>query len=345
MLPTGKPEPIRCEVGFYFSDGPPSNLPVILRLGPSEIDIPPGESARSYSDEYVLPIDVTLLNVYPHAHLLAREMRAYATPPGKAKICLLDIAQWDFNWQDEYQYRTPIDLPQGTTVEMEFVYDNSTQNVRNPFDPPQRITLGPRTTDEMGDLWLQVVPKRPREREILAGHFGMREDEAQFRQYAFLTRVRPDFIVARNEYGVMLDMRGRHDEARHHLKHALSIDPDNVPSLHNLGVVEMGQENYDKAAELLEQARRLAPNFPDPKRNLGMVRYMQGQFEASKVLLTEYLKTNRFDTEAHLCIANARQRLGDTKAALGHLQFVLSYDPSCVPARQMLQEFQLENSK
>ena len=41
---------------------------------------------------------------------------------------------------------------------MEFTYDNSTANVRNPFNPPQRITRGEQTTNEMAITFLNVVP-------------------------------------------------------------------------------------------------------------------------------------------------------------------------------------------
>src|SRR5262249_60606672 len=40
-----------------------------------------------------------------------------------------------------------------------FTYDNSTANPRNPSHPPQAVVGGQNTTDEMGDLWLQGVPK------------------------------------------------------------------------------------------------------------------------------------------------------------------------------------------
>jgi hypothetical protein len=52
----------------------------------------------------------------------------------------------------------PIRLPADTRVEMEFIYDNSAQNPRNPNQPPQRVTWGPATTDEMAGLHIEVVP-------------------------------------------------------------------------------------------------------------------------------------------------------------------------------------------
>ena len=40
---------------------------------------------------------------------------------------------------------------------MEYRYDNSTSNPRNPEHPPRRARWGQRSSDEMGDLWIQVL--------------------------------------------------------------------------------------------------------------------------------------------------------------------------------------------
>ena len=57
--------------------------------------------------------------------------------------------------------RTPIALPRGTTISMRFTYDNSAANPRNPHRPPARVVWGQNTSNEMGDLWIQVVPRIP----------------------------------------------------------------------------------------------------------------------------------------------------------------------------------------
>jgi hypothetical protein len=42
-------------------------------------------------------------------------------------------------------------LPAGTTIAMEYTYDNSSQNDDNPSSPPRRVTWGLKATDEMRD--------------------------------------------------------------------------------------------------------------------------------------------------------------------------------------------------
>ena len=157
MLPTGKPEPIQSSLGLFFAKEPPTKTPYMLRLGSKVIDIQAGDAAYKIRDTYRLPVDARLLSVYPHAHYLAREMKGTARLPDGRLRWLVHIRDWDFNWQDEYRYSSPISLPAGTTLEMEYTYDNSADNLRNPHNPPQRVVYGPQSSDEMGDLWLQVL--------------------------------------------------------------------------------------------------------------------------------------------------------------------------------------------
>ena len=87
--------------------------------------------------------------------------------PGGRRIPLLDISDWDFNWQRQYRYERPVLLPEGTRLEMDFVYDNSAANPRNPNVPPQRTLWGPDSTDEMAGLHVQVIPVRNEDVRVL----------------------------------------------------------------------------------------------------------------------------------------------------------------------------------
>ena len=104
-------------------------------------------------------------------------MYAYAVLPDGTRRTLLRIPDWNFNWQRQYRYATPIRLPADTRVEMEYTYDNSAANPRNPNHPPARIAWGPATTDEMAGLHLEVVPvRRRRHRRAHPGPLG--QDDA-----------------------------------------------------------------------------------------------------------------------------------------------------------------------
>jgi hypothetical protein len=87
-------------------------------------------------------------------------MKATATLPDGATVPLLWIRDWDFNWQDRYTYREPVALPKGTRIDVTITYDNSADNPRNPHHPPQRVTWGVQSTEEMGVVRFEVMADR-----------------------------------------------------------------------------------------------------------------------------------------------------------------------------------------
>jgi hypothetical protein len=165
--PTGKPESEQASLGLYFSDKPPQKKLADVALGSRRIDIPPGDRSYKITDHFTLPIDVEAVGIIPHAHFICKDMKGLARLPDGTTKWLIWIKDWDFNWQEQYHYAKPIHLPAGTRLEMEFTYDNSDQNPRNPNHPPKRVVWGPGTTDEMAGLHIEVIPDRMDEMPIL----------------------------------------------------------------------------------------------------------------------------------------------------------------------------------
>ena len=96
-----------------------------------------------------LPVDISVLSVFPHMHLLGERIKAYAIDPQGDTIKYIDIPHWDFHWQDFYFFRNIQKTPAGSVLKGEGVYDNTVNNVHNPFNPPQHVFAGESTTDEM----------------------------------------------------------------------------------------------------------------------------------------------------------------------------------------------------
>lgn len=165
--PTGKPETDRTRVALYFTEAKPRRHLTDVPLGSNRIDIPAGEREYKVTDHFTVPVEVDVIGIIPHAHYVCKDMRAYAVLPGGARRTLIHIPDWNFNWQEQYRYRSPVRLPAGTRVEMVFTYDNSADNPRNPNHPPKRVVYGPATTDEMAGLHLEVVPVRESDTEEL----------------------------------------------------------------------------------------------------------------------------------------------------------------------------------
>ena len=166
--PTGKPESDRTRVGLYFTDRKPARHAADIPLGSNRIDIPAGDAAYKVTDHFALPVDVDAIAINPHAHYICQSMYGYAILPNGARRTLIRIPGWNFDWQQQYVYAAPIRLPAGATLVMEYTYNNSESNPRNPNHPPQRVVWGPGSHDEMAGLHITVVPVDPADADELS---------------------------------------------------------------------------------------------------------------------------------------------------------------------------------
>ncbi|NNC86963.1 MAG: EF-hand domain-containing protein [Akkermansiaceae bacterium] len=170
--PSGKEEVEHAELAFYFADKPPSKPLIPVQVPPAfgrlaGIDIPAGQADYTVRDHVVLPADVEAISIGGHAHYICKEMTMTATLPGGKEMVLLEIDDWDLDWQDRYTFAEPLKLPKGTRIETVLVYDNSAGNPENPHDPPQRIKWGRESSDEMGSVTLTVVAAKRGQSEMI----------------------------------------------------------------------------------------------------------------------------------------------------------------------------------
>ena len=108
-----------------------------------------------------LPIDISVLSVFPHMHLLGERIKAYAIPPVGDTIKYVDVPHWDFHWQDFYFFRHAQRTPAGSVVKGEGLYDNTVNNPHNPSNPPQWVFAGESTTDEMFLVYFHYMFYQP----------------------------------------------------------------------------------------------------------------------------------------------------------------------------------------
>ena len=260
MQPTGKPEQVRPSIGLYFTDKPPDKFPLLMQLEhDGALDIPPGDRDFLVSDNFRLPMDVDVLAVYPHAHYLGHLLEGYATLPNGSRKWLVRIPDWDLNWQAVYYYRKPVFLPKGSVVSMRYHYDNSIANPRNPNRPPRRVRGGDQATDEMGHLWLQVLPRGP-------GDPRRQLEEA-------LTRHRlakyPDDFFAHLKLGALMLARLDAPEAEPVLATAVRLNPDQPEARNLLGSALAALGRSSEAITQFQMALKQRPDYPNARFNLG----------------------------------------------------------------------------
>jgi len=137
-------------VGIYFTKAPVQKRVLIAPVINQTFVIPAGASNYEVTASIpYLPFDAHVIAVTPHMHLLGKTMKVTALSPDNQTTCLADVPDWDFNYQATYTYKNAVAVPLGTKLALSAHYDNSSDNMRNPNNPPKAVGWGERTTDEM----------------------------------------------------------------------------------------------------------------------------------------------------------------------------------------------------
>src|SRR5581483_947300 len=275
--PSGRAEPVKPSIGLYFSDRPPTKTPAMLRLGRQDIDIPAGDSHYVVTDSYVLPVDVEVEAVQPHAHYRAREIRGDATLPDGTTRELIHIADWDFRWQHVFRFEHPFTLPKGTTLSMRWVYDNSASNARNPERPAVRARWGQRSSDEMGDLWIQVLTKNEPDLVTLTRQFRAKMAAEDVHGYEAEIARHPDDAALHDDAALLYLEVQRPNDAVEHFRKSMALKGPSAAAHYNIATALTLAQRLDEAASEYEQAIGIDPSYAKAHNNLGSVRLAQGR--------------------------------------------------------------------
>jgi len=325
MTRTGKEEVVRPQLGLYFADRPPDRFPFTIVLYQEDIDIPAGDPAYAVSDEYVLPVDVVAHGVYPHAHYLGKRALFTARFPDGEVEELLRIDDWDFNWQDEYRYLEPFVLPAGTRLVMEWTYDNSVENPRNPNVPPVRVRFGQRSEDEMGTMSLLVVPVE---------QAGLAELKKQ--RWADQIERKPWDWHACNMLAALLIDEGDESGAGTLLERALSLNPEFPDALANLGLLLQRRGSHAQAEDLFRRALAIQPDHPGANAKLAATLAATGRSQEAIALLRGALELIPDHAEVRVELGNLLALSGALHEAVEQYSAALELSPDLPEAHNNL---------
>jgi tetratricopeptide (TPR) repeat protein len=309
LRPSGRVETLQGTLGLYFSKEPPTHTPTLVRLTRQNLDIPPGQARYPVIDAVTLPVDVDVYTVQPHAHYLAREIKGFADLPDGTQRALIYIRDWNFDWQGVYRYARPVHLPKGTTIRMEYVYDNSGGNPRNPHAPPQRVTYGQRTTDEMAELWFQVVTRRPEDRAGLIAHMQAHVFREEIVGHEKMLEADPHNVALHNGVALLHATVGNLDRATAHFVEALRDNRDSPSAHYNVGMALLLQGKHDEAQGYFEQALSLDPNYAHGHDGLGQVRQRQGRMNEARQHYREAVRLAPGNPDAQRHLADLERYL------------------------------------
>jgi len=365
LKPSGKPESMQAEIGLYFTDKPPEKQPMLLQLEDDEaLDIPAGAHGFVVQDEMKLPVDVEVLAVYPHAHYLGKDLQGYAILPSGQKKWLIWIRNWDIDRQSVYRYRTPVLLPKGTVLHMRYTYDNSGDNIHNPNEPPIRVKAGNRSVDEMGHLWLQVLPvnqrpdapdprylleqawmenklrKDPRDSIALFNLAGAYMGEGEYRQAiaAYQKEVAVDANDPRalTALGVAYERAGDSQQAVDAYEKAITNNAEQIDARFDLGRLELNQDDGLHAEQQFRAILAQQPEDAGAHSGLGLALLKEqhpdaAQTEFQRALQLNPLDATALDGSAQLAIAS-----GEPAHAVDLLETAVKQDGKDAEMREHL---------
>ncbi len=330
LRPTGKPEQVRPTIGLYFTDQPQEKFPMLVNLEhDGALDIPPGDRDFLVSDDFRLPMDVDVLAVYPHAHYLGHLLEGYATLPNGQRKWLIRIPDWDPNWQGAYHYRQAIFLPKGSVISMRYHYDNSAANPRNPNHPPRRVVAGNQATDEMGHLWLQVLPKP----DMISAR-GDRRMELQEALMRHRLEKYPGEFEASFEIGALRLARLDPAQALPMIETAVRIRSDDPEARNLLGSALVAVGRNTEAIEQFRAAVRLRPDYGTARYNLARALARAGKSDEAIETYGQLIQQFPRDAQVRDELGELYIKLGKRTEAAEYFNQALAIDPKDAVARR-----------
>ena len=138
----------RTRIGFSFAKQPPAERVTMLASTNNKFVIPAGDANYRVDSTFTIQEDAILTSLVPHMHLRGKDFRFRAVYPTGETQELLNVPNYDFNWQLAYDPAKPILLPKGTRIECTAHFDNSANNRFNP-DPKSEVRYGDQSWEEM----------------------------------------------------------------------------------------------------------------------------------------------------------------------------------------------------
>ncbi|MCC7298953.1 MAG: T9SS type A sorting domain-containing protein, partial [Bacteroidia bacterium] len=125
---------------------PISHTAPSLQNGPLYI---PANQEKTFISKYTLPANVSIFAVAPHMHLLGSSIKSFAVGTANDTVPIVDIPKWNFHWQRTYIFPKIMKAPKNMVLWGTASYNNTAANKNNPNNPPQAVSLGEGTGDEM----------------------------------------------------------------------------------------------------------------------------------------------------------------------------------------------------
>ena len=322
LQPTGKECRIRPKAGVWLQAKAPERRILTLRLANESLKVRPGMADASVRDRFDLPVKARMHAVYPAANRYTRaisldtlgprvrDAEGALTPVDAKRV--LDIPEWQPYSQEIYRFREPIELEEGTRLELQIRLGYESSGLEN-LHP---VAWGGRENEEWSEIYVQLSVESDQEAVRLAS--AVSHHQLALTIEGQESRDEND-VEAHLTLALVYSELGQYDTAAAHGEKALSLAPNSERAHAALGAVHVSQQFFYTAQEHLEKAVKLDPNDAFAWYNLGNVFY---QYQSIDKARDAFLKAEKLNPRDYRVANNLGTIfLGDSKPDQARIRF------------------------
>lgn len=317
MQATETPEVISPRIGLYFSEAAPTKPTDYFLLRSSGIDIPAGERNHLVEQSLNVPVAVSVLGILPRVHTLAKNVEVLAELPNGQQQWMLRIPEWDPKWQRDYRFEEPMVIPAGSKMLVRYTFDNSAANSRNPHSPPKRVILDQTSSDEVAEVFIELLLHNPEDRAAV-----------QNAQLDFEMRQAGGGAEYFYQVGVEMEQLGRTQDAITAYERTVQEDSTQAKANNRLGAIYEGQGNKTQAEYYYREAMDADSSFHVARLNLGRFLRRANREQAAAKIFQDTLDIDPTYLSARIELSSLLLEQKLVKSAIKLLEDGLKLDPS-----------------
>jgi tetratricopeptide (TPR) repeat protein len=191
---------------------------------------------------------------------------------------------------------------------------------------------GEKTTDEMGDLWLQIAARSPSDHQALASDVQRKARGEDLAAYTKLLRNDTANPLRHDAVAALYFEDGRVDDAIAEYTESLRLDPRSATSHYNLGLALSVRGRREAAIGEYEAALRIDADYAQAHNNLGALLYLAGRTEEAAEHYRRAIARRPDSVEAHTNLGLALSAEGRTSEAVVELRTALQLAPDLAQA-------------
>jgi len=191
---------------------------------------------------------------------------------------------------------------------------------------------GQNTSDEMGDLWLQIAPRDPADLAALTQDVRRKASVEDLAAYTKLLKADPGNPLRHDAVASLSFDAGRIDEAIEHYERSLELNPASAPTHYNLGIAYAARGHRDEARTEFQKAVDLDPDYSQAHNNLGAILSVSGDVVGALEHYKRAVQLRPDNVEGRKNFGALLSANGQPGEAAAQFREALALSPDSVPA-------------